>query len=1006
LTRSEAESLQGKLCEANVNPDDVNPNCADREGTRKWTPIPKIDPAHPDAFKEVSFVKANSALDPGGDYGFCIVNPKPDPKTKVQPLYCLPIHVEVPMFDTPYVFIKGTNGNSDVAIFSVVDPQIRSYLPKQNAGWDVLDSSDRAVMKKSEPLKCEQATVLPVKDKACWIPHRVEIDTLPPDVALQQAFDAFSLDKPYNGTTFSGITVLLAQMDRASAEELALHIAATDALKLNIGKAEASENPAFDLVIARSEHAHETRNQTISLPRPCTACVAPRPRFIAVPPPVWNEEIDKKQMPLGRVHLTRATDTATAEFFNLAADIPEAAVNITPAWTLLESRLFQGTTARPYSGCYNKPPQLCSGTEIAACLMKFATCAMLQDSKAYDTEGSDIAILQPRDIWVPKDGAWQTQLAIATTVQGALDRIFWKDDLLSFTNLSGSQLKALIKDSAKIANDEKNPLWILRDTMGRKLAYSGLVQGEVPKPGSTEPSLYSHLEEVPDASIYRVAASSYISNGDTGYTEFASPAQGKTDFFNVHTGKNTASNAKTSGTKNSVGVRISVLVCEALAGSQEVAKSSLYGCGKTETQQESIAQSPPSPPCLSATTVDETCYAVSRSEMEALSGLWIHDNREQDGAKEYLEAQVNELTTTRDPFSTKGKGALPVKNQSERDIQSYPYWDINLRTLSLSGMLNSAVASKADTAKFSGVQQSDVSQSTRSEFAAKMKLTVLWRNKNKDYGFAVDQDFDKSVTGGSPNWSPNTFAVGPLWQYSFTDPRRTPRWLFAAHPIDYIGQITNTNLSLSGDPKTSTAAPFNLRQLASRGFWNKGGLRFESGGSYFELGGIHKKNYDVLSELDGLKVMNGSNSTCVLNGKNTPESCIKGLTYLAGDPPPTLRYKTRDQAGLYWDGQFSLEVLKGKWTYILTSTGNYLPGGDQVSTLTLLDAKIGNSLQFPLIGNLSLAPKFEWRFFENQGAHDFLNRVNTSIALTYSFHKDSRVRFKDALRYKSPASAP
>jgi hypothetical protein len=275
----------------------------------------------------------------------------------------------------------------------------------------------------------------------------------------------------------------------------------------------------------------------------------------------------------------------------------------------------------------------------------------------------------------------------------------------------------------------------------------------------------------------------------------------------------------------------------------------------------------------------------------------------------------------------------------------------------------------------------------------------------------VDEHYDKSVKGtlsetkpSSPTWTTNMFAIGPLLQYSLTDPRGTPRWLLAAHPIDYIGQITNTNLSLSGDPKTSTAPPFNISQLASRGFSNKVGMRYESGNSFFEVGGIHTRYHDVLSALDGLK---GIAAPCILSGSQTPAKCVGGITYLPGDQAPTLRYSTFDQSGFYWDSRFSLDVLKGRWAYVFDSHGNYLLASDSVSTLTRLDATLGNSLQFQLIGNFGLAPKVEWRFFENQGAFARLKRVKTSVALTYNFHKDSRVKLLDAMKYKSSsATAP
>ena len=98
-------------------------------------------------------------LMPGADYGFCLTGITfRGPKTT----YCLPIHVEVPMFPAPYVLAHDPlNNNAEVAIFAVVDSDIRSYLPKQNAGWDVSDS-DGNVLKETLN-KCSFSTTS--KDK-------------------------------------------------------------------------------------------------------------------------------------------------------------------------------------------------------------------------------------------------------------------------------------------------------------------------------------------------------------------------------------------------------------------------------------------------------------------------------------------------------------------------------------------------------------------------------------------------------------------------------------------------------------------------------------------------------------------------------------------------------------------------------------------------------------------------------------------------------------------------
>ena len=1037
--------LAGHLCAAVSNPDDIPANALTNSSCEIWgwdetgksfVRIQNRQSIH--SPRRVSSPKAQNSsnnqsprsiepqadLAPGTDYGFCISGIT---FRGAKSMYCLPIHVEAPMFSTPYVVGTAPVNNTDVAIFAVVDPNIRSYMPKQNAGWDVWDSGK--ILKKS---------IADPQHRGEWIPHRIEIAALSPTVALEEALDAFQLDfsnslapeveqalrepKSYcplqlsqavaslslNGKAFPGTTVLMAQMDYDSADELARHLEET----VGYASRGATPRPAFDLVIARAETAHQTRPQKVTLP-----VGGARPRFVVGPAPAFSDQTLEVQLPLAWVDLKRDPADATAEFFidtEYCSKTPRSqecfAKSTSSAWNELERNLFVGSTSGPYSQCYKatgtKKPSDCADTKIAACLMKFATCAMLQDEKEFDTEAADSAFLQQRDIWVPNDDttkpnkddptkAWRIQLARADTVQGILDRIFWKDDLLTHANFSGAQLKALIKDSTSIQKDESNPLWVLHDTAGRYLKYSGLLKGDDPKPGSKDPSYYSHLEELSDTSLYRVAASSYVSNGETGYTEFAVPAEGSTEFFR----------------NDRKGLRISVLVCEALQGGAGKDNESLYGCGDDPQKKFSKpASSGPNPPCPRGETVAETCYAVSSTEISgaaaSIQGLVISDNREQDNPGEYIEAQLRELVIGRDPFSDEATHANTV-NGTEKQLQGYPYLDVNLTKLSIAGNLNTALASRAETANFSGVLQSDIPQPTKSEFSWFTNLRVLDRRYHGkwDFGAAVDEEIDKSVQGSltkpsSPNWSFNTLAVGPIVQFSISDPRRAPRHLLTFHLTDYVRQITNTSLSLTGK---NNSASFTLSQLPSQGFQPKGGYRYESGTSYLEIGGQYVRNDDVLSEISGLP----GGVVCNISGSVSLSQCVGAITFPPGSPAPFLHYDTFAQAGIYWDAKFDLDVLKGKWSYELTSRGNYYPKSDPVSALSRVDARLGNSLKFPLFGNFSLSPMAEWRFFETEGTRDFLKRINTSVALIYSFHKDSRVNLLDAMIYKpSGASAP
>ncbi len=1039
--------LEGHLCDASTNPDELSPQCETWPWDAESKSFVRIqNKQSPHEQRRIADRKRGAAdrkrgaadLEPGWDYGFCIAGIafRSAGGGSAPKQYCLPIHVEVPMFHVPYILKTDPQNNTEVAIFAVVDVNFRSYMPKQNAGWDVKDCKSGQLLKKSilyDPPQTYNSQEPDRKKVADWMPHRVEVDAVPPKDALEQALDAFQLDEAIsttefevaaaafrdkqavateslslatkslnlNGTKFSGVTVLMAQMDYDTAEEFARHVEVPKGFALR----NQGPNPAFDLVIARADIAHETRAQETVLH---LAAGDARPRFVVGPPPAFDEEQQEIRVPLGSVTLTRQALSAHADFTtnteycgnDAASGVPQkvpppegcVAKGISDAWKELQKRIFVGSTLVPYEQCYrvigNKTPDDCGGTKVAACLMKFATCAMLQDNKGFDTEAADTAFLQTRDVWDTKEitnnpaktgdegeskQAWRIQLAGAGTVQEILDKIFWKDDLLAHSNLSGSQLKALIKESAGYKKDENNPLWILHDTSGRGLEPAGLLKGTDPKPGTTDPSLYAHLEELSDTSLYRVAASSYISNGDTVYPEFAKPGDGgKVTFFR----------------RDKKGVRISVLVCEALAQGATPPGSQLYHCGEA-------------PDRVRQPQVDETYYAVTEEETQRIAGL-IHDNRKPDGNWEYVAAQLHELAVGHDR-SPEAQAAIP-RGATEKVLQSYPYLDVNLINLSVAGNLNTALATRAETANFTGVLNSDIPQPTKSEFSWLTSLRILDRRAHGkwDVGGSIDEKFDKSVQGSltkasSPNWSANNGTVGPIVQYSISDPRRGPRHLLSFHPFDYTRQITNTSLTLTGMPGS---ASFTFSQRPSHGEQFKGGFRYESGDSYFEVGGLYVRNSDVLSQVSNLP---GGN-VCNLSDTTSLAACVGKLTLTAGQVP-VLHYNTFDQAGIYWDSKFNLDVIQGKWGYQFTSKGNYNPKSDQISALTRLDTTVSNGLKFQLIGNLSVVPSVELRFFETERTYDFLKRINTKVALTYTFHKESRVNLWDAMHNKL-ASAP
>ena len=170
----------------------------------------------------------------GNNYGLCDqVTPDPEKKKKQNQVgesksgpHCLRFSVAEPYFsactegscsyDLPYVYIP----DKKVVIFGVVDPDLRSYVGRDNLSWKNNKDSDK---------------------------YKTEVTVLDPARSLQQAVQAFC-SSPKDGVDCRTISkVLLAEMGRDQAEELATHT-------------------GFDIVIAGgADYAHATSNQNIDL---------------------------------------------------------------------------------------------------------------------------------------------------------------------------------------------------------------------------------------------------------------------------------------------------------------------------------------------------------------------------------------------------------------------------------------------------------------------------------------------------------------------------------------------------------------------------------------------------------------------------------------------------------------------------------------------------------------------------------------------------------------------
>ncbi len=98
-----------------------------------------------------------------------------------------------------------------------------------------------------------------------------------------------------------------------------------------------------------------------------------------------------------------------------------------------------------------------------------------------------------------------------------VDRVYWKDDYALPIPVTGATLKSILGKSAALAAAEKNSVNIDLER-GRALVPLGVFQERATN------TILVNAQPLEDKRLYIVAVTDYLAFGDTGYTEFLTPA--------------------------------------------------------------------------------------------------------------------------------------------------------------------------------------------------------------------------------------------------------------------------------------------------------------------------------------------------------------------------------------------------------------------------------------------------------------------------------------------------
>jgi hypothetical protein len=932
-----------------------------------------------------------------GEYFFCLDgavtkrSQKGKKGNEDQSKFCQALKVQEPMFCAggdcsighkaqnrvyqPYTMVR--RGGANVAIFGIVDENLQSYIARANASWEP-DSNTR----------CKNV------GKQC----RTSIHVLAPEEGLQQALEFFAV-KEASGSDYK---VLLAQMAQPLADELGAHLQdpwsdEDSALRCAVGfdcSSEPVELPkllAFQIVVTKGDEAHATPNSKLIV----DAEVMHR-SVVVGPRGIWDSGQTINSVSVLKIMPNEPTAGEVTISNRLMGEKRKPSPQRSGAQGICGPDLPRGVACSAlarFQEAWNHTPAN-NAPDVSELFPQFALHALvdyrqMQDSVTQPAKSlssaandessvpkSDVALLQKRDFFFDTTfkPALGTGFPPPNSVQEIVDRILWKDDLLTNRRLTGAQIKSLLKQSDKFDSEEQSAANIIPDTTKRSLLKAGMVL--VKGSEGAEDHGYIKDDDLDGGTVYEVATSNHIAGGETGYPDAAKDATGDD--------------------ARAPYMPVSAIVCHALQywASPQHREGDIFQCR-----------------ALTSSSAD---YLVSNRADDVMNveGPFKGPLNE---VRKNISAAIHSPS---DPYSGPG----------EKRLEQYPLFDITADKASAGYQLSAADTSQANLKNFSGITNSEVSQPSSSKLDLHQHLRLLYRFRSPfDLGFEDSFDYTRqrqdSLTGPTTtSWPDNTFVIGPVFQlrgrmpwpvrhcgsaggrnadckkYLATyDNKYLPHFYYVFHPLDFTVQPSGTTITLSGANSSSAV----VKQDRAYSLSEKIGFREEwAKDTYLETGFQWQSNRKVLSEL----TYPGAPAPCDLGSSQSLSDCfsdvdLTGLQIQAS-------YRKFLQQGLYWDGKLTLPFTKSL-SYSLDTKGALFanrPANRNNSALARYGVVVGNSLKIPLIGNFSLQPRFELVFYENQILHNHLFRRNFTMNLSYSFQRNSRVSLWRMMRYDSGGS--
>ena len=412
-------------------------------------------------------------LQPNTDWGVCLrwKNPpagNPLPLCQLfsvhAPFLQYPVDSSLPAIP-PYIVKDSPAGK--IAIFGVVDPAMNTSIGRLNYAW--LNNNPK---------------------------YDSQVEVLDPAMALNQVMQDCNAREDCKNAR----KVLLAHMPAVAAANLVTNIPFT-----------------FDLVISETDDAHETGDIEVSkkISGQPQRGTDGRPPVLVTPGSVYNARVPGKIM----LAVQKATVRRPQACQTGLCSGTWGLTNQTTASVYAHNRprgakmtLRAAAQAALRQAGVKPAPNDPDPTDFWTTQQILERLAMLRMQTALHT---DVALIQGRDVFEAKQNG-DIEITPAN-LKETIDRVYWKNDYALPLPVTGATLKSLLKKSAAFAEAERNSVNIDLER-GRALVPLGVFQELATK------VILVNAQPVQDGYLYSVAVTDFLAFGDTGYSDFLTPA--------------------------------------------------------------------------------------------------------------------------------------------------------------------------------------------------------------------------------------------------------------------------------------------------------------------------------------------------------------------------------------------------------------------------------------------------------------------------------------------------